>query len=178
MGTVLPLQLLSFEAYKNGNNTLLKWETANEQNIHHFEAEKSTDTKEFAFLAQLVAGKNVYTSLDPQPAMGWNYYRLKIVENDHSYTYSQTAAVYFDGYSFSFTLFPNPVTQTLNIQVNAAVDKDLSYVVSSIDGKLAKQGIMKIIRGDNYFAIDFSSLTAGTYLFRTDEGFTTKVVKE
>lgn len=178
MGTVLPLQLLSFEAYKKDNSTLLKWETANEKNIHHFEAEKSTDTKQFVFLAQQEAGKNVYMTSDHQPTTGWNYYRLKIVENDRSHTYSQMAAVYFDGSSASFSLFPNPVTQTLNIQITSAADKDVSYAVSSIDGKLVKQGMMEIAKGSNHFTIDFSSLPAGTYLFRTDEGFATKVVRE
>lgn len=178
MGTVLPLQLLSFEAEKIENSTKLTWRTANEKNIHHFDVERSTDTKQYKFLEQQEAGKSLYIALDHHPAMGWNYYRLKMVSDDGNHRYSQTVAVYFDVSRSSFSLFPNPVTQTLKVQVNAVEAKNVHYAVASIDGKLMKEGVLKLVRGNNYFEIDFSTFPTGTYIFQTDDGVATKVIRE
>lgn len=177
-GTVLPLRLLSFDAFKEHNSTLLKWVTANEKNIHHFEVEKSTDVIRFNTLSQQAAGKKVYHAIDDQPVNGWNYYRLKIVEEDDRFSYSHIAKVWFYEDNTSLTFFPNPVTHILNVRISATAAKNVSYSIASTDGKVVQQGIMEIISGDNHFTIDFSSLSGGNYLFTTDDGFVAKILKE
>ena len=59
--------------------------------------------------------KHAYSYTDIKPLQGANYYRLKQVDKDGKFTYSQIVSVVFNGAN-RFVIYPNPVNNVLNIK--------------------------------------------------------------
>jgi hypothetical protein len=134
--TLLPIQLISFEAAQRGQVVDLTWRTAQEINNDFFTIERSADGVSFAPIIDRIPAKNggnsrttlSYADVDARPLMGKNYYRLKQTDKDGTFSYSKIVVVYFEGEAASaqqegFKIYPNPVEggQDLNIVV---YDKD------------------------------------------------------
>ncbi|MCP3932047.1 MAG: hypothetical protein GY705_23490, partial [Bacteroidetes bacterium] len=116
----LPVELLSFSATRLGERkSLLKWITASEVNNRGYFIERSTDIRNWIELG-FVEGKGTTTVLsdynftDHYPQKGLNYYRLKQVDFDDSFEYSDIKVVEISGSAKKLSVFPNPTTGTLN----------------------------------------------------------------
>ena len=98
-GGPLPLTLLEFNARQVHNKTALSWQTATEVNTALFEIERSASS-EFIKIGEVKAmnqaGQHNYSVYDEQPLQGSNYYRLRMVDIDGSFTYSKVARVDFN----------------------------------------------------------------------------------
>ncbi len=96
----MPVTLVSFVAKKEDNAINLNWETSSETNSDYFDVQKSDDAKSFETIGRKQAvteSSDVirYSLNDEQPVEGWNYYRLKMVDKDGSYSFSRTAAAQY-----------------------------------------------------------------------------------
>ena len=90
----------------------LKWVTASENNSHLFEIEKSINGIDFDVITTTkAAGESIellnYTEYDRSPTQGLSYYRLKQIDNDGTYNYSNTVSVVY-GSKSKVKLIPNP----------------------------------------------------------------------
>lgn len=113
LGSPLPVTLLSFAASRCGNNVCLLWTVENEVNFSHYEVEKSTSLSNFNVMANITArgssARSNYSSADLNPVAGDNFYRLKMVNLDGSYSYSKVIRVNFDKADF-VSIQPNPAS--------------------------------------------------------------------
>ncbi|MBL0103102.1 MAG: hypothetical protein IPP51_04720 [Bacteroidetes bacterium] len=96
--TPLPIELLSFTAQLEDNHTNINWETATEINNDHFEIERSGDAQNFTSIEQLPGSgtttiSHSYSIKDFSVPEGIVYYRLKQVDFDGKYTYSEKIAI-------------------------------------------------------------------------------------
>lgn len=119
VGSPLPITLFSFAGSKCNNNICLLWSTENEQNLSHFELEKSNNGNNFTLLTTATAsnqpGRNTYNSIDITPFNGVNYYRLKIVNADGSFVYSKIIRIDLSKPSL-ITIQPNPASDRIFIK--------------------------------------------------------------
>jgi Right handed beta helix region/Secretion system C-terminal sorting domain len=98
---------------------LLDWATAAEQGNAYFDVEHSSDGLRFAPIGR-VQGKGstqltqAYHFVDKTPAVGINYYRLRQVDRDGRFEYSQMVAVVFDEKD-RLSVYPNPVGNSMII---------------------------------------------------------------
>src|SRR5579862_5466913 len=81
------VQLISFAGENINGDVVLSWTTSYEENVDHFDLQRSTDGEHFVRLATLAAAGNSstplqYTLTDHQPFGGMNYYRLMQVDLD------------------------------------------------------------------------------------------------
>ncbi len=95
---ILPVELIAFNAEKISNDRIeIIWTTATEKALSHFEVERSGDDLNFKTIANLSpSGGNEparYDLIDPAPRPGLNYYRLKSIDYDGSFTYSKVVQV-------------------------------------------------------------------------------------
>ncbi|MBS1581692.1 MAG: T9SS type A sorting domain-containing protein [Bacteroidetes bacterium] len=116
--TPLPVELLSFEAFRDGARTALEWTTASERGNDRFEVERSRDGVSFEVIARVPGagdsqGLLAYTAFDEQPFPGWDLYRLRQVDLDGTSTLSEVRAVRFEDDAFS--LYPNPARDELEL---------------------------------------------------------------
>lgn len=184
-GIVLPLQLLSFVARKVEQTAFLEWTTVNEKNVDRFEVEKAVENNgNFTTMSTLKAkGGNsqqqqLYNYTDHHPVMGWNYYRLKIIEENGNATYSRVVALLFDENGNMVTLYPNPVKQQLYVSLNSDKAYSGSWRLTDVLGRLVNSQSMDVQKGSNLFTIDMQSLSSGSYTLQLDNGFVSKIVKE
>ena len=135
----LPVTVVSFTATKNNKQVVLQWTAENETNLSRYEIEKSTDGINYSMLTIMAAqggvSQIVYKSRDTDPAMGINYYRLKIVDIGGRYTYSTIVTVNFDKQN-NFSIWPNPAKDY--IMITDAADFDQVQIID-VAGKLVKQ---------------------------------------
>jgi hypothetical protein len=94
----LPIELLYFHARMQNNNVHLDWSTASEINNDYFEVQRSKDNVSFETIDVIKGAGNsttelTYTGIDKNPFAGVSYYRLRQIDFDGKYSFSQTVAV-------------------------------------------------------------------------------------
>lgn len=169
-GSPLPVVFTSFNASRNASNTvLLKWETVTEINNKGFGLERSTngnDWEAIAFIASQAGDGNSnsrlgyqYTDLNTNKAI--TQYRIKQMDLDGNYKYSEVRAVQGDQQDARTVVFPNPSTDgNLTIVFADAAPRDISLL--DMTGRTIKQW-----RGFQNNSLAISSLTTGMYTVRT-----------
>ncbi len=115
-----PVELISFDAFAKQDQIELEWQTASETNNSHFVLEHSLDGLTFTALENIAgAGNSVslqnYRYTDPTPMQGLNYYRLKQVDLDGEFSYSEIKTVFLQ-VSETVFLFPNPAKEELHVR--------------------------------------------------------------
>ncbi len=161
----LPVKLLFFNAMADGNRVRLDWEAANEQDTRTYEIEKSLNAIDFTYLGAVSSRQlqlSAYTSYDPAPVMGWNYYRLKIIDKSGTYFYSPVRPVKFEKGMEYVKLFPNPVRDVLNILLPSSYVNTVTLRVVAVDGKL----ISSMKPSANSIRLNALQLSAGTYILQ------------
>lgn len=121
----LPIQLLSFDAKVNTltEEVVLIWRTASEINNDYFVIEKTTDFEDYKFVVEVKGSGNAYheiayESTDQSPSIGTSYYRLKQVDYDGQYTYSDFVSIdYSRKFHSGVSVYPNP-----NLGTNILLD--------------------------------------------------------
>lgn len=110
----LPLTLNSIKGYQKNGGINIDWEATQEQNVDRYEIEKSGSGVNFIKIASVSASGNMdrnrYSFFDATPVMGPNYYRLKMIDKDSRFTYSQVVKVVLANNVSAISVYPNPVT--------------------------------------------------------------------
>jgi len=181
----LPVELASFNATKVDQGVELSWVTESELNNEFFQIEVSTtDIHGFKQL-DIVQGQGTTTTttnydyLDNKTILnGSVYYRLKQVDFDGTFAYSEIVEVNMDNALSQLTVYPNPVENVVNISINAkAGDSFVAHVVT-MDGKVINKVSKAMNGGHERVNIPIeSSLPTGTYVLRTELNDHYKTVK-
>ncbi len=162
----LPIELFDFTVNKDDRKAILKWATASEYNNDYFEIERSVDGIAFESLYKIKGNgttttTSYYNYTDKRTRGGHNYYRIKQVDHDRSFSYSDIKSVYF-GHGTEINVYPNPTMGTVTIDNGTRVPFLLQ--VYSADGKLMKKlNSATLAEGQ---LIDISSFSAGYYYFK------------
>lgn len=117
-GTTLPVDFLSFTASKVDGGALLKWSVINQIDNKGFYVEKSFDGTNFnsiGFVSGVNASGSTYTFLDREFS-NIAYYRLKQVDNNGQFEYSQIR--WLSEESPLIKIYPNPSLDAFNLQIN------------------------------------------------------------
>jgi hypothetical protein len=147
----LPVEVIGFTARKinNGNSVLLEWKVAAEFNVDKYEIEvaKGNDalqTNNFTNIGSVASADNSgterqYNFTDDEPnKTGARYYRLKIINKDGSYSYSDIKPVVF-GSEMKWQVYPNPSTGVFNLVVQQNAGEEISVKLYDINGRILKQ---------------------------------------
>lgn len=190
-GSIIPVQLLSFDVFAGSNRVYLTWETASEYNSDKFIVERSTLTSagksSFDIIDEVQAagtttiGKD-YSIIDTDVVYGNTYsYRLKFVDLDGTYSYSDEKFVTIDeGSQLSFEqIVPNPVQDILTINFSLSSESDVRITLIDVSGKevsVIKEG--RFSSNLHSIRFDVSNIATGTYtvLINTNYGSKTQTI--
>ena len=177
--TVLPIELTGFNVEVTNCEVYLKWATASEINNRYFEIEHSSDGVEFRKIGQ-VAGKgtssnlNLYSFPHQDKSTGTNYYRLKQVDLDGSFTYSAIVSTYNKCSKNPAKVYPNPLrsNETLIIDYEGAnIEETIFISISNIQGQnLITLNVDNIGDTNRQVEIEITQLPTGMYLFTDNLG--------
>lgn len=184
---VTPVTLLSFDAKTiNNKEVKLNWRTVNEVNNKQFVIERSSTGVNFKAMDS-VEGKNLslenfYSVIDKNPFTGYNYYRLKQVDIDGKFSYSNVVTVNLTSkITAAVSVYPNPVKErlTLDITTNDEVRGDIRIL--DVFGRSIMSANTIFIKGSQQKDFDVSALSNGTYfavIRIRDEKIVTRFIKQ
>ncbi|MFY0671943.1 MAG: choice-of-anchor J domain-containing protein [Bacteroidia bacterium] len=168
-GSALPVELQHFTAsWIDSKVSLIKWQTASEQNNSHFEIERSFNGVDFINVGRIEGKGTTYDLSNYQFSddlnsssefLGVVYYRLKQVDYDGKFEFSQVRILDSDNdITPSFKLYPNPTSERF-VKISNVGD----YELYNFQG-----GLLKVYHSTN--ELDLSSIKPGTYLIRSIAG--------
>lgn len=185
----VPVTLSSFTGHREGTVNVLSWTTASEANSTGFELQRSADGRNFskiAFVGTKAVEGNSSLSLsygynDVKPFAGTTYYRLKQMDKDGRYRFSNVVTIRGTraGELVLSSVYPNPATSKLNVVLNAPANDEVAFVFTDLAGKVVMQHQKQLISGDNNIVLDIASLPSGSYMLKAvcSNGCKTAVTK-
>jgi YD repeat-containing protein len=148
---VLPVELLSFTGEKAENGNLLEWITASELNNKGFDVERSENGENFEKIG-FVEGNGTtleiqnYDYLDENVISELTYYRLKQIDFDGQFEYSNVVVIYqsIKKETVKVSFYPNPTreNQITTLEFDNILSKDLIYRIVGVDGKILEVGVL------------------------------------
>src|SRR5258708_1212742 len=170
-GVLLPLDLLSFDAHTGNAGNELLWTTAHEVNTRHFIIERSSDGIQFQTIGIVAAQQNYsgnthYQFTDNAPS-SVNFYRLKMVDADGSFSYSAVKKL-SSAASVSISCYPNPVVDYVNVRIGQS-SGPVYYSLVTLDGKVMQSGKIQADAAGQSVSLNLSAASKGIYLVRVQQ---------
>lgn len=171
----LPISLVSFKGIISNGIAKLQWITSNENNILNYEIEKNVTgnnwttagTTEPVSISQL---QNTYSFTDKDPYSGKSYYRLKIIDKNLSFKYSDVISLYNS----------NPEKPKITIRPSLTDMKQSSIVIKGIVFSQNEKILLKVFNSNGALVIkklctaqeqlplDLHNLSGGMYVVATE----------
>ena len=180
--TILPVAFGNITAEAKNCNVYLAFDYLSQQNNKEFRVEYSVNGTNWQELATLPntgnLGSKSYSYVHANPVAGANYYRIKQVDVNGSFSYSKTVSTNStcEG-RIRIVSYPNPVHATLTVVLPLNLGKSQLRVMDAA-GKM----ISNITTQNQFNTINTGMLASGLYLLEVVNGnkivYSTKFVKE
>ncbi|WP_255593846.1 T9SS type A sorting domain-containing protein [Pontibacter sp. HSC-14F20] len=169
----LPVELVYFTATVRNNQAHLEWLTASELDNDRFEIERSLDARSFEMVGT-VKGKGTtsleskYTFTDRTPVQGTVYYRLKQVDLDGQFAYSNVIAVNAKGLAreLATQAYPNPFQDVIKVTLTAPEAQVAAMTIYDINGRRVMTKDLDLDAGVNMLELKLNQLQSGMYILK------------
>jgi hypothetical protein len=186
---ILPVGLLYFNATINeAENIDLEWATESEKNNDYFELQKSSDGHNWLTLTTKDGKGNststtLYKHIDENPTPGISYYRLKQVDFDKSFIYSNIVSIELSKEKEQITnVRPNPSKDFVYYDVVSQSKSNIQIELINYTGETVMTTSNMIEAGHNSLNIDLMNFKNGVYLLKviidnTGKSLVNKIIK-
>jgi len=175
-GDIIPVEFISFEGIIQGNNVILNWKTATENNNYGFDIERSSENnwRSIGFVEGNLSTTtpHVYSFVDLSRQSGIIYYRLKQIDLDGSFTYSNEIKVEFAPTIFSLEQnYPNPFNPVTTINYSIPVQENVRLEVYNILGQKVAT-LVNEVKPTGKYSVEFNavSFASGIYIYKLTSG--------
>jgi uncharacterized lipoprotein YddW (UPF0748 family) len=160
--SVLPITGLELQVQLSGNTSIVNWKTLSEINTKVFEIERSTDGRNFNYVATVAAAGNSHTARnyslqDLLPAAGTYYYRIKAIDQDGKNSYSEIKSVVYQNTEDHIVVGPNPFESGINI---SNLSKVIRLDLIDVTGRIL---LSKKLKNESFTRLEVPKLPAGLY---------------
>ncbi len=179
---LLPIELARFEAFIEDDKAVLNWATLTELDNDYFEIQRKSPSHSFTKIGRVKGNGNSlitndYQYLDLEPKNGTNYYRLKQIDYDGSYEYSNTISLEFDK-DKNIIFFPNPSQSGIvNLKFDSTQKDELIISVYDVTGRLIINETKSTFPAVNQLELNFSSLSKGVYFVKIENNTRSSFLK-
>jgi serine protease AprX len=180
-----PVELQSFSAVVRNGQVNLEWITATEKNNRGFEVERKSASSEYTTIGFVqgsgtVTTPNHYSFIDRNNVKGIFTYRLKQIDFDGKFTYSNEVSVDVPAAS-DFVLdqnYPNPFNPSTRINYSVPTGSRVKLILYDVLGNKVRELSDDFKEAGNYsYTLDANGLSSGVYIVRLNAGTTNKVIK-
>lgn len=169
----LPVNLVGFGAAFLNTNILINWSVEDEISFARYELEYSADRISFKNLATIIAnGKSNYSYLQANNFNLDNFYRLKLVNKDGAFSYSNIISL-AGALPASVAIYPNPAKDIINL-ITKKRSPITTVLIKDALGRKVLEKTFSNSTNDNY-TIATNGLNSGTYFLQLIQG--TKIGK-
>ena len=185
--TVLPIELISFDAIPRAGSINLRWVTATEENNDYFTIERTLDGFNYEEVTKVDGHGNSnrvreYSAFDYKPYDGVSYYRLKQTDFNGKASYSSIVAVEMKDRLEDMIVFPNPARGN-HVDIYFSSKENASVLMQVYDsmGKLVMTRSIISTPGSNTIPVDLSVISKGMYfvtLTSGDQVLKNKLIRE
>lgn len=170
----LPVTFSSFDTKLDGDQVVVSFSTSSESNNDFFEIQRSANGEDYSTIGNLAGTGNsneerFYKFYDSGPLFGLNYYRIKQVDFDGKYAYSDIRSVLV---SYVENAFINAYIRDNTLEINTSFE---SYDVSIFNH--AGQQVKKIFDLTEKSVVDIHELPSGMYYISIHHFETTQTMK-
>ena len=164
----VPLKLISFTGQRRSAISFLNWITENEQNVDHFEVQRSNDANNYTIIGT-VSARNIifqqhYDFEDHSAISGIVYYRLKSIDLDGKFSYSKVIAISEKEFQSSSFIVLNPVRSAITVFNKTGHDGLFEYRLFNASGKLITNGSVNMtINGGAVLPLS-ATISKGIYM--------------
>jgi hypothetical protein len=180
MDSHLPVELTSFAAVVINNTIKLKWKTVTEVNNYGFDVECVSSSpgikwEKIGFVQGSGNSNSIkeYSFIDSKISKSIVRYRLKQIDFDGNYKYSNEVEIKMNG-SARFSLeqnYPNPFNPATTISFEVDQNSFISLTVFNIIGETVKVLINEYLEKGVYsYNFDAGNLPTGTYIYSLKSG--------
>ena len=172
----IPVELTSFTARAKDNFVILEWKTASELNNSGFEIQRKNPGSSEWVKAAFVAGHgtsnfiNNYSYADYVSGLGTYYYRLKQIDLNGSFEYSNEISVAAGQGPEDFFIsqnYPNPFNPVTSIDYQVPVSSHVSLIVVDVLGNQVASLVNEVKNAGNYTVqFDASGMASGVYYYK------------
>jgi hypothetical protein len=171
--TFLPVHLISFNGQLKNNNAVLSWTTTSEVNLQVYQIERSNNNiwSTVTYVNATGNQNNSYQITDAGLTVGKYLYRLKMIDKDGKFTYSNIISLEVSGKN-QFVLnqnYPNPVKGSTQISYQLNAEAKVVIELFTQDGrKVASLVNQQQTAGTYNFSVDTKQygLATGNYSYR------------
>lgn len=165
----LSIDALTFDAQIQDKTAVLKWTTQQEMAIESYELQKSVEGVDFETIYQTEAKNGVsnrYEYKDGEIKASHLYlYRIKIIEEDGTVSFSPTRSVQLKG-DHQIKFYPNPTTDELFLETHLPKNESVQFEISNLKGQIIHQENLELVSGLNVKNINVKNLPSGVYWIR------------
>lgn len=167
----LPIELLYFNAFAKDNKIVrTEWTTATEINNDYFAIERSQDGIVFEQIGTMQGANNSsitlhYVFYDEYPYTGLSYYRLRQVDIDGQFSYSEIRAVYLGDFDL-ISIYPNPSSDYIQYLVASQGDDYITVRLLDVLGREVLRREETIEKGVTAKTLNVSGISNGSYLLQ------------
>lgn len=174
LSSILPVELSEFRIQKSRGANRLTWKTLSEINNNYFEILHSRDGYNFSSIGKVNGNNNSsseikYSFQHNSPLSGMNYYKLKQVDLDGKFEYSNIINV--ENKNNIIKVYPTSIVNILNIET--AENESTKLTIVNNIGQVFKM----INLSSTYNSVDISDLPTGIYYAKVESATQYKVEK-
>ena len=170
-GGPLPVDFLNITAAQKGGAVAINWSTASENNNSYFDVEKSFDGSNFTNINSVKGAGNSstlknYGSYDAKPVAGYNYYRIRQVDFDGKFKFSDVVKVKISFDKTGVSVLTNPFVNNITVDFVSPANQRLNVKLTDISGKLIATEFWNISKGSSRVVFSkVTNLKSGMYIF-------------
>ncbi len=177
---ILPIALESFTGHNEYDVNILEWETSDAAITSGFVVERSTDGMNFLDIGEVLAGDvagghsggspsipdlDLYRFADESPFGGLNYYRLRKIDLNGDFTYSEVIVLEVADVSLQILeIWPNPASNSIHIDLAVPASGEYRIAFTDMFGKEVLRSSEILERGKNTLTFEIDRISSGVYL--------------
>jgi len=177
----LPISLISFSGQNREAINTLFWKIADHQNLSYFGLQRSTNGQDFRDISQIQVNGNSDYSYDDKIAADtiiFYYYRLKLVDMDGNFKYSDVIKITVQLKEDFIFVNPNPFKDHLVLNIHSQVQDNAVFVLTDLSGRQLLRKNESLTRGPNIVQINETGrFPEGTYILTIATSSKTKSLK-
>ncbi len=165
------VEFLNVKAEKTAaNSVLLTWENPIEEKVQAYEIQR-TGTYLYETIATVTAdASGAYRFEDTAPLAGDNIYRIKAVQEDALYEFSNAVFISFTE-TLDYVFYPNPTGEAINILLEEALSDEIILQLHDSSGRLIFSKRWAATIGQNFNKrLALSRFANGIYFARIQNG--------